>query len=79
MHRQADDGGRQPAFADGRGDGEAVHAGHVDVEDGDLRMQLFDRRERRFAIAGVADDREVGLALDELAQARGGRSDDRRR
>ena len=47
MHRQADDGGGKAAFTDGSGDGEAVHAGHVDVEDGDLRMEAFDRRERR--------------------------------
>ena len=50
MHRQADDGGGKAAFTDGSGDGEAVHAGHVDVEDGDLRMEPFDGRERRLTV-----------------------------
>ena len=79
MHRQADDGGGKAAFTDGSGDGEAVHAGHVDVEDGHLRMEPFDGRERRSTVAGVAHDRESGFPLEEPSVDPAGRPDGRPR
>ncbi len=46
---------------------EAVHVRHLDVEDGQVRLQRADEFDRPVAAAGLADDL-VALFLEGLAQ-----------
>ncbi len=48
---------------------EAVHVGHGDVDDGDVGLQPADDLESGCACPGLADDFEVGSALEQRFHA----------
>ncbi len=59
----------QPVALDGADDLEAVEAGHPDVDDGDVRLELVDPLEGLAAVGGRADELEVGALADRPLEA----------
>ena len=47
---------------------EAVHTGHVNIQDGDVRPQLFDLSERLFSVSRLRDHTQALLRLDHRPQ-----------
>ena len=66
--RQDDDLGRGRARADEAQRGEAVHPGHADVHEDDVRTVGVDRREHLRAVLRLADDLEVVGAAEHHRQ-----------
>src|SRR5687767_7568793 len=48
---------------------ETVFRGHVHVQNGDVRFKLANELQRRFAIISFADDFELRISFNYLAQA----------
>ncbi len=51
-----------------RGGGDAVEQGHVEVDHDSIRVEVFGELDRLEAVGCRADDCELGLAVDEIAQ-----------
>ncbi len=47
---------------------EAGQAGHLDVEEHDVRLQPLDRRQRFDAVAGLPDDVDAAELTEQIAQ-----------
>ena len=69
--RGEDQHGGQAFARDLAGGGEAVEAGHLDVEDHEVGPQVAHELDRLVAAPGLADD-VVALLLEQLLAGRGG-------
>lgn len=58
------------ALDDALGDFQPADAGHVQVAQDDVRLQLADLREGRFAAVGLADDLDIRLIRQDQLHAR---------
>ena len=59
---------RRPRLAQRRGDIEAARAGHLNVEQHQIRRQLGDPLGRLHAVVGLADDLHIGMRGEQLPQ-----------
>ena len=48
--------------------GDAVHAGHVEVDDDGVGLEPTDQLDRLLAVVRDTDDGQLGLALDQVLQ-----------
>ncbi len=67
MHRQHDDAGAGRELADAAAHLQAGQPGHHEIGDEQIGPQALDQRHRCLAVAGLADDGAVQLALQQDA------------
>ncbi len=67
VRRQQDDSDLKAVCLDLAGDLDAIDPGQVDIDQGDIRAQFLEHRQRFFTTGALADHLQIGLGVDDVA------------